>query len=280
MSSMKKNKLESKRMGALYGFIIGDAMGATTEFMNKSDIKKKYGKVTNIIGGGWLNLSKGQVTDDSEMMLCTLSALIKSNSENEFLKLCCLNYRNWYLSVPVDIGKTCAEVISKNIISTNPAAWIKSAKNQEALGNGSLMRALPTSLLNDDEEYTIKQGRLTHNNRTCDSALQLYHFTMNQIIKGVDKSKFYSPSKLSEPYGHVINTLVNSLYWLNKTDSFEDAIIGAVNDGGDADTIAAITGSLAGAYYGYDAIPKRWIKQLDVNVKNDIDSAIKLIIKK
>ena len=54
---MKEKELESKIKGALYGFAIGDAMGATTEFMTKESIKKKYGKVTDIIGGGWLNLN-------------------------------------------------------------------------------------------------------------------------------------------------------------------------------------------------------------------------------
>lgn len=50
-------------------------------------------------------------------------------------------------------------------------------------------------------------------------------------------------------------------------DSFEDAIVGAVNHGGDADTIAAITGSLTGAKFGYSKIPKRWINQLNPETK-------------
>lgn len=47
--SISKNKIA----GAVYGFAIGDAMGATTEFMTHEQIRKVYGKVTNIIGGGW-----------------------------------------------------------------------------------------------------------------------------------------------------------------------------------------------------------------------------------
>ena len=53
----------------------------------------------------------------------------------------------------------------------------------------------------------------------------------------------------------------------------------AVNAGGDADTIAAITGSLAGALYGYDAIPQRWIDKLSTDVKNDLDKYAKLFEK-
>ena len=70
--------IKSKIKGALYGFAIGDAMGATTEFMTRSEIADKYGAVTNIIGGGWLHLEPGQVTDDTQMMLCVCDAIKES----------------------------------------------------------------------------------------------------------------------------------------------------------------------------------------------------------
>ena len=68
--------LENKIAGAIYGFAIGDAMGATTEFMNHAQIKKQYGQVTDIIGGGWLNLEAGKVTDDTQMTICVMDALM------------------------------------------------------------------------------------------------------------------------------------------------------------------------------------------------------------
>lgn len=57
--------LKDKVRGSLFGFAIGDAMGATTEFMSTKSIKLKYGMVDQIIGGGWLNLKAGKVTDDT-----------------------------------------------------------------------------------------------------------------------------------------------------------------------------------------------------------------------
>jgi ADP-ribosyl-[dinitrogen reductase] hydrolase len=58
---------------------------------------------------------------------------------------------------------------------------------------------------------------------------------------------------------------------IKTVESVEEAIVGAVNHGGDADTIAAITGSLVGAYYGYYAIPTRWVYDLDNGVKKQLD---------
>jgi ADP-ribosyl-[dinitrogen reductase] hydrolase len=53
------------------------------------------------------------------------------------------------------------------------------------------------------------------------------------------------------------------LQGLFATDNFEDCLIDVVNRGGDADTTGAIVGMLAGARYGYEAIPKRWLRALD-----------------
>lgn len=59
----------NKIKGALFGFAIGDALGATTEFLTKDEIKQKYGLVKEIVGGGWLNLARGETTDDTDMTL-------------------------------------------------------------------------------------------------------------------------------------------------------------------------------------------------------------------
>ena len=65
------------------------------------------------------------------------------------------------------------------------------------------------------------------------------------------------------PSGYVVDTMKAVLHCFTSTESFEEALIKCVNLGGDADTNAAILGGLAGAYYGYDAIPKRWVDRLD-----------------
>ena len=66
---MKRYELKDHIAGAVYGFAIGDSVGATTEFMSKDEIKLKYGEVTKQLGGGWLGLNHGDVTEWSIMSL-------------------------------------------------------------------------------------------------------------------------------------------------------------------------------------------------------------------
>ena len=286
--------IQSKIKGSLYGFAIGDAMGATTEFMTKESIKKKYGKVTDIIGGGWLNLNKGEVTDDTQMMLCVCDAIeygfgdkrmwsyhdFKSKDEAMLTK-CCDNFIKWYNTNPPDIGGCCRNVISHFVNSPSgnicPGNWEMYSYDPHSLGNGSLMRTLPIILSGQTEDLAMLQGRLTHNNNVCDTSIELYYNNVEELL--YHNTYMNVANNLVEPTGHVIHTLNNALYWVQHTDTLDDSIIGAVNHGGDADTIAAITGSLAGALYGYEAIPQRWIEQLSQDVKVELDKYAKLFEK-
>ena len=73
--------VKNKIMGSIYGFAIGDAIGATTEFMSEEKIKSYYGEIKDMIGGGWLNLKAGEITDDTQMTICVMDALINFPNE-------------------------------------------------------------------------------------------------------------------------------------------------------------------------------------------------------
>lgn len=274
-----------KVKGALYGFAIGDAMGATTEFLHKETIERLYPeKLKDIIGGGWLNCKPGEVTDDTEMTLCVCDAICNTYVTNnkvidteKLLSRCCENFIEWFSSHPKDVGCCCSNVISTAGNSCVPSLWHKIADNPDSLGNGSLMRTMPIVLCKLGEETAIQQGRLTHNNKVCDDAIVQYYRALTALLDGF-WIEYECPS-LYEPTGHILNTLNNAIYWVQNTESFEEAIIGAVNDGGDADTIAAITGSLAGAYYGFQEIPKRWIDKLDPKIKKILEIYLKIFEK-
>ena len=79
-----------------------------------------------------------------------------------------------------------------------------------------------------------------------------------------------------------MSTLEAACWCFLNTDNYKDAVLKAVNLGGDTDTIAALTGGLAGIYYGYDNIPKEWLDQIASphlinNLFNKIDSNAKYI---
>ena len=273
-------------LGSLVGFAIGDAMGATTEFLHENEIKKKHGKVCDIIGGGWLGLKPGEVTDDTQMTLCVCEAIdftfsgmeVKLPFVVKFLDRCCNNFSDWFDEEPNDIGGTCRRVISFGKSFQESTFWFSLADDPDALGNGSLMRTMPIVLSGLGSQAAMLQGRLTHNNETCDTAIKHYYHALEKILNG-HEFKDNIVNNLYEPTGHVLNTLNNALYWATKTNTFEDAIIGAVNHGGDADTIAAITGSLVGAKYGFDAIPSKWVNQLNSDVLKELKKYTKIFEK-
>ena len=261
-------KMRNKIAGAIYGFAIGDAMGATTEFMDAKQIKEKYGKVTDIIGGGWLGLNPGEITDDTQMTMCVMDAIMRApKDEVEFVEYCEGNFIEWINSRPKDVGAQCARAINDLMFGA------KAKVDDNALGNGSLMRAMPLAVLNLPF-YNLLQGKITHNNRRCSKTILEYSYLIQEYLRGTMEYKYAGEKKgphgftsaLMVPSGCVTNTYNNAVVW-STMHSFEDAIIGAVNHGGDADTIAAITGSLAGARFGYDAIPERWVNQLNPDVK-------------
>ena len=67
-----------KIKGGLFGVAIGDALGATTEFMSRGEIEEQYGYLTEITGGGWLNLKPGETTDDTELTIAVANGLMKN----------------------------------------------------------------------------------------------------------------------------------------------------------------------------------------------------------
>jgi ADP-ribosyl-[dinitrogen reductase] hydrolase len=69
----------------------------------------------------------------------------------------------------------------------------------------------------------------------------------------------------------VVETLQTVFHYLFTTATFEECLIGVVNQGGDADTTGAIAGMIAGAFYGEPALPKRWLRKLDKTVFSEIE---------
>lgn len=96
-----------------------------------------------------------------------------------------------------------------------------------------------------------------------------------QIYNHIKHTSFKYSVSLNRGYikstGFVVDSLEASIWCLYNTHSYREAVELAVNLGGDTDTIGAITGSLAGLYYGIENIPKEWVEELqNKNLINSI----------
>ncbi|MDU1892953.1 MAG: ADP-ribosylglycohydrolase family protein [Dysgonomonas sp.] len=103
-----------------------------------------------------------------------------------------------------------------------------------------------------------------NNNPICsDDEINKFHRILENPIGSYDIRPIY---KYTEPEiassGYVVHSLEASIWCLMKAESYEEAVLKAVNLGKDTDTTAAIAGGLAGMYYGFEAIPQKWIDQL------------------
>ncbi|MGA8942844.1 MAG: ADP-ribosylglycohydrolase family protein [Thermoactinomyces sp.] len=265
--------------GALFGVAVGDALGAVTEFMSRDEIRAKYGYLTEMTGGGWLGVEPGETTDDTAMTIAVAKGLLANPSDpvgrigEEFKK--------WVETDPRDIG---------NIIRTTydcyEGDWFKAAEKSHKIlsgrsaGNGSLMRCLPVALAYRDlakiEEITILQSKMTHYDDLASEACLIYNRIANRLLREeslkssieeeIRETRYRNVIREQpevEPNGYVVNTLIWVLHILWTSASFEESVQKAANLGGDSDTIGAIAGGLAGLYWGFDAIPRRYTELIE-----------------
>ena len=66
------------------------------------------------------------------------------------------------------------------------------------------------------------------------------------------------PAEHMEPGAYVLDTLACALWALSESTTFEEGLLLAVNLGGDADTVGAVYGQVAGAAYGVESVPVEW----------------------
>jgi ADP-ribosyl-[dinitrogen reductase] hydrolase len=268
--------VKDRARAAFLGLAVGDALGATVEFMRPDEIRRERGIHREIVGGGWLHLRPGRVTDDTEMSLCLARAIGASAGWSPRAAADLLV--KWMRAGPIDIGSTCRAGIRRYMLEGTLEGPVK----EWDAGNGAAMRMVPVALLTlgDDAalaRIAVEQGHLTHNHPLSDAASvlvgRLLHAaclgrSMRRLRAVAEEAIAAHPRLGFEPYdgqasGYVAETLRTVLHFLFSTRSFEECVVGVVNQGGDADTTGAIAGAIAAAYYGPEEIPRRWLKKLD-----------------
>lgn len=280
---MSTEHILNKALGAYLGFACGDALGATVEFMTPQQIQKHYGVHRDIIGGGWLGLEAGQVTDDTQMSLALGQAIIDHKGWN--IQAVADNFLAWLKSNPPDIGNTCRRGITRY----RDSGQLYGLPRNDDAGNGACMRNLPVVLatLNRPDSFnlwSLQQSHITHHHPLSDMATLTLGRIAKQLINGQDMNVCQQEAEqlirqyrefTFSPYpgkasAYIVDTVQTVLHFFFNTGSFESCLIATVNQGGDADTTGALAGMLAGAKYGAEQIPERWLTRLDQQVAAQI----------
>ena len=273
--------------GALLGLACGDAVGTTLEFQPRGS----FAPLTDMVGGGPFSLKAGQWTDDTSMALCLAESLITKRACDPQDQMA--RYANWYqwgywssTGHCFDIGMATRAAIQEFLRSGNALAG---SADPRSAGNGSLMRLAPVALMYGHDEAQLQDmaalsSRTTHAAPECLDACRLFAVALSRALAGGDKQQVLALSslELDSPRireiaqgtwmgksreqigssGYVVHSLEAALWCFARHDSFEAAVLEAANLGDDADTTAAITGQIAGAFWGRGGIPAHWLAKL------------------
>jgi poly(ADP-ribose) glycohydrolase ARH3 len=280
----------AKFIGCLLGTAIGDSLGAKIEgthfFQEIKDIGPRYTDDTAMMIGAAESLIEYQGFDPGHM-----ASRFVENFERE-------PWRGYAWGPPrifrlIRSGRKWDELLDREIYPGG------------SFGNGAAMRIAPVGLFYHDHpeklrEVVYQASKITHSHELAleGAALQAYavaraisimpakldkEYFLNELVRFVQvepyKEKLVSMRKLLDERAardKVIQQLGNSVEALNSVPAaiysfllntnFADSIIFAVGLGGDADTIGAMAGAIAGACYGVKGIPRRWMHHVENGV--------------
>ena len=152
---------------------------------------------------------------------------------------------------------------------------------ERSQGNGSIMRLAPAYIWNygrPDNRILHEVSDLTHDSQAVRETVDLMARICDEHLLGrrTQVKSMYHDRAGIDVSGWAVSTLHAALWAFETTESFEDGMVAAVNLGGDADSIGAVYGQIAGAFYGYDAIPERWLAA--IKDRKGVDSLIEDLI--
>ena len=276
----QKGRMKDMIYNGIMGLIVGDALGVPFEFKQRDTFHCK-----GMTGYGTYNQPPGTWSDDSSMVLATIDSIASSGGVDphdimdRFAHWLFLKEYTPY-GVVFDVGNTTRAALNRYNTGT---PWDRcGGRTINENGNGALMRILPLAFTDCTDQKITNVAALTHAHPISLSACLIYVDIARDLMKGVPldaavRSAFSFPEfgRLKElenlsrdeikSSGYVEHTLEAALWCLLHTNTYRDAVLTAVNLGSDTDTVAAVTGGLAGIMYGVggeSGIPEEWIRQL------------------
>ncbi len=266
---------------AMFGVIVGDALGVPFEFKRRDSFK-----VEDMVGFGTHHQPAGTWSDDSSMTLATLESFIEcdyfdyEDLMNRFSSWLCQGEYCPYGKC-FDVGCTTVTAIGRYKEGETPLAC--GGKGLHDNGNGSLMRILPIAFVEHTIDDIVDLSSLTHGHKISLMCCRIYIQLVENLMKGMKKEQAvenltccvdecenipqiasFSRERIRST-GYVVDTLEAAVWCFMNTENYRDCVIRAVELGDDTDTVAAVAGGIAGIYYGIGGekgIPKEWINQL------------------
>ena len=269
--------------GAVWGHLVGDALGLPYEF-------EPAGEIGVVMWGhkGTHGQPVGTWSDDGGLMLALLDSLLSAGfdpADQAQRALRWLDGPDYKPGILFDVGHTTKAALDRLKSGTPPEQ--AGGRDEHDNGNGSLMRILPIALVGHGLEperliaQACRSSKLTHAHPRCQAVCALYCLVVQFLVRGetrreealaqalVTASRHLPPAvkgeletirRYSQRSG---KTYVVDAFWsawdaFATSASYRETVERAVRYGNDTDTTAAIAGGLAGAYWGLDAIPVDW----------------------
>ena len=324
-----------KFRGSLIGGAVGDALGYAVEFMQDSDIFRKYGE--NGITEYALYNGIAQISDDTQMTLFTATGLLLGTTRGmlrgimgayeDYIRY---SYKDWYRTqterypLPKEYHYSWLVNVPELFSRRAPGNTCMSALASEEYGSvehpinhskgcGGVMRVAPIGLyfaekripIEKSDEIGAETAAITHGHELgwLPAAALVHiirHLVENEgepVVKAVQDARFtlpviYPEAKKMDEFQSLLQKAIDlasselddldairqlgqgwvgdealaiAVYCAIKhADSFEDAVIAAVNHSGDSDSTGAITGNIMGAALGLGAIPEKYIDTLEL----------------
>jgi ADP-ribosyl-[dinitrogen reductase] hydrolase len=280
------------------GVVTGDALGLPVQFLSREEVQSESitgmrgGGTFDMPAGTWSD-------DSSLTLCLTESLVEKGYDLNDIAERFVNWFQDGYctpFAYAFDIGNATCEAMRNLIKGVAPLE--AGPANTDNNGNGSLMRILPAAIyfahLQDRElcQKICEVSKITHGHPRSLLGCSLYALYVKELLAGnkpetgygnlqAKAQTLFQGSKLEkelvfydrlirgglaelpeveiESSGYIVHTLEAALWSFLITNSYKGAVLKAVNLGLDTDTVGAVTGGLAGIYYGLTGIPEEWI---------------------
>ena len=282
-------EISQRAMGALIGSAIGDALGAPFEFGPADQYSTQFpqpvlGGIGEMIGGGSFSWEPAEFTDDTQMTLALAESLLACGGLD--LDDLWARFVAWRAGA-TDVGIATSRALSAT--DRHEAAMNDAADPGRSASNGALMRTWAIALAyigHSTEEVmhvAFTQASITHFDPAAGWGAAIGTELCRRSILGahpidqIDDVLSYVPAEHRVRYSQILSSqwvpgnpdepsngsvwtcLAQAVWAVRTNNNFADAVTAAIDLGGDTDTVACVAGAIAGATYGIQGIPSRWL---------------------